>query len=60
MSLKECEKLDKYCDLKLEVERMWHTKVGIVPVVVGTTGLAKQGVLKHIEKIPGNVSFDMI
>ena len=60
VSLKEREKLDKYRDLKLEVERMWHTKVDIVPVVVGATGLAKRGVLKHIEKIPGHVSFDMI
>ena len=35
---KEREKLQKYHDLKLEIERMRHTKAEIVPNVIGATG----------------------
>ena len=57
---KEQEKFDKYRDLKMECEKMWDTKVEIVPIVVGSTGVVKQGILKYIEKIPGNIKFEMI
>ena len=52
ISAKEFEKLSKYKDLQIEVERMWHLKTSIIPILVGALGLVKKGTAKH-EKIPG-------
>ena len=35
---KETEKLSKYQDLKIEVQRLWERKVDMVPIVVGALG----------------------
>ena len=32
---KEVEKIAKYQDMKIEVERLWKEKVTVVPVVIG-------------------------
>ena len=32
---KEVEKITKYQDLKVEVERLWENKATVVPVVIG-------------------------
>ena len=53
ISAKEFEKLSKYKDLQIEVERMWQLKTSIIPIAVGTLGLVKKGTAKHLEKIPG-------
>ena len=53
ISAKEFEKLSKYKDLQIEVERMWQFKTSIVPIVVGALGLVKKGTAKHLEKIFG-------
>ena len=52
-SAKEFEKLSKYKDLQIAVERMWQLKISIIPIVVGALGLVKKGTAKHLEKIPG-------
>ena len=38
MTQKEAEKVEKYQDLLLEIQRMWHVKAEIIPVVIGTLG----------------------
>ena len=53
ISAKEFEKLSKYKDLQIEVERMWQFKTSIIPVFVGASGLVKKGTAKHFEKIFG-------
>ena len=53
ISAKEFEKLSKYKDLQIEVERMWWLKTSITSIVAGALGLAKKGTAKHLEKIPG-------
>ena len=53
ISATEFEKLSKYKDLQIEVERMWQLKTSIIPIVVGAFGLVKQGTAKHLKKIPG-------
>ena len=35
---KEIEKVDKYQDLLLEIERMWNVRVEIVSFVIGALG----------------------
>ena len=54
-SLKVTEKLSKYKDLEIEIERMWGLNTMTIPVVVGALGLIKKGMEKYISTIPGNI-----
>ena len=50
ISAKEFEKLSKYKDLQIEVERMWQFKTSIIPIFLGASGLVKrelQNILKR-------------
>ena len=48
---KETEKLLKYKDFQIEVDRMWQLKTLIIPIVADISGLVKKGTAKHLEKI---------
>ena len=48
----EFEKLSKYKDLEIEVEKLWHMKTVTIAVVIGALGMIKKGTEKHLEKIP--------
>ena len=50
---KETEKITKYQDLKIELQRMWNVKARVVPVVVGALGATSPGIEKHLDNIPG-------
>ena len=54
-SLKTMEKLTKYKDLEIEIEKMWGMKTTTVSVVIGAFGLVKKGIENFIGKIPGNI-----
>ena len=54
ISAKVFEKLAKYKDLEIEVEKMWRLKTTTIPVVVGSLGLIKKGTNQFLEKSPGN------
>lgn len=54
-SVKVTEKLSKYKDLEIEIERMWGMKATTIPVVIGALGLIKKGLEKYTKQIPGNV-----
>ena len=51
IALKETEKKSKYKDLELEIQRMWHMKTEVVPVVVGALGTIKKGMIENIKKV---------
>lgn len=50
---KEAEKILKYKDLLIEVQRMWDVKAVIIPVVIGATGLVTNSTTKNMNAIPG-------
>ena len=56
VSVAEFEKLSKYKDFEIEVEKLWHMKTVTVPVVIGALGMIKKGTEKYLEKIPGSPS----
>ena len=41
-SVKVTEKLSKYKDLEIEIERMWGMEATTIPVVIGALGLMKR------------------
>ena len=53
-SVKVTEKLSKYKDLEIKVERMWG-KATTIPVVIGALELIKKGLEEYIQEIPGNI-----
>ena len=55
-TVKTTEKLTKYKDLEIEVERMWRLKTTTVPVVMGALGTIKKDMENYSNKIPGNIN----
>ena len=54
VSLEEYEKVSKYKDLEIEIQKMWHLKTAVIPVVIGALGMIKRKSEDHIKQIPGN------
>ena len=51
---KEVEKILKYKDLTIEIERMWNVKTKVIPVIIGATGTISKSFRKYVNNIPGN------
>ena len=50
IALKEVEKKSKYKDLELGVQRMWHVKTVVIPVVVGALGTVKKAMVENMKR----------
>jgi hypothetical protein len=51
---KEVERILKYKDLTIEIERMWNVKARVIPVIIGATGTISKSFRKYVSSIPGN------
>jgi hypothetical protein len=51
---KEAEKILKYKDLTIEIQRMWNVKTRVIPVIIGTTGTTSKSFRKYVSNILGN------
>jgi hypothetical protein len=51
---KEAEKILKYTDLTVEIQRMWNVKTKVIPVIIGATGTISKSFRKYVSSIPGN------
>ena len=40
-----------YLDLELEMQRIWHMKTIVIPVVVAALGTVKTGMVENIKKV---------
>ena len=40
-----------YLDLELEIQRIWHMKTIVIPVVVAALGTVKKGMVENIKKV---------
>ena len=50
---KATEKMSKYVDLQIECQRLWNKKVGVIPVIIGVTGIVDKNIKKNVGRIPG-------
>jgi hypothetical protein len=50
---KEAEKILKYKDLTLKIQRMWNVKTWLIPVITGATGPISKSFRKYVSNIPG-------
>ena len=48
---KQVEKISKYQDLRIEVERLWEKKATVVRVVVGALGAIPKDLEKHLRTL---------
>ena len=51
---KEAEKILKYKDLTIQIQRMWNVKTKVIPVIIGATGTVSKTFSKYVSNIPGN------
>jgi hypothetical protein len=45
---KETEKVVKYKNLTIEIQRMWNVKTRIIPVTIGATGTISKSFRKYV------------
>jgi hypothetical protein len=51
---KEAEKMIKYEDLTIEIQRMWNVKTKVILVIIGATGTILKSLRRYVSNIPGN------
>jgi hypothetical protein len=50
---KEAEKILKYKDLAIEIQRMWNVKTNVIPVIIWATGTISTSFRKYLSNVPG-------
>ena len=55
MIKKEAEKILKYKNHTIEIQRLWNVKTKVIPVIIGATGTISKSFRKYVSNIPGNM-----
>jgi len=50
---KEADKILKYKDLTIEIQRMWNVKSKVMSVIIWATGTISKSFRKYVSNIPG-------
>jgi len=50
---KEAEKILKYKDPTIEIQRAWNVKTKVIRVIIGATGTISKSFRKYVSNIPG-------
>jgi hypothetical protein len=50
---REAEKILKYKDITIEIQRMWNVKTEVIPVIIGATGTISKSLRKYLSNVPG-------
>ena len=50
---KGAEKILKYKDLIIEIQRMSNVKATVIPVITGATGTISKSLIQYLSNIPG-------
>ena len=51
IKVKELEKITKYQDLRLQVQKFWHVKATVIPIEVGALGTISEELENHLKTI---------
>jgi hypothetical protein len=51
---KEGEKILKYKEVTIDIQRMWNVKTRVIPVIIGATGTISKSFRKYVSTLPGN------
>jgi hypothetical protein len=54
---KEAEKILKYRDLTIEIQRMWNVKTNVISVITETTGTIPKSFRKYLSNISGKHTY---
>jgi len=57
LQYQETEKILKYKDLTIEIQRMWNAKTKMIPVIIGATGTISKSFRKYVSNIAGKHEF---
>jgi len=49
---KEKEKVDKYMDLTIELQRVWDTTIKTIPLIFGALGTISKNLFTHMASLP--------
>ena len=52
MIKKEADKILKYKNLTIEIQRTWNVKTKMIPVIIGATGTILKIIRKYVSNIP--------
>ena len=50
---KEAEKILKYKDVRIEIQRMWNVKAKVISVIIGATGTISKSFRQYLSNIRG-------
>jgi hypothetical protein len=49
---KKAEKILKYKDFKIEIQRMWNVKAKVIPVIIRAIGTISKSLRRYLDNVP--------